>query len=48
MDPSLTGAYTRWENYWSKVTNPQFYNKDWTFIDLVKQVTLEDSALLYN
>jgi hypothetical protein len=30
------------------VADPQFYNKDRTFIDLVKQVTSEDSALPYN
>lgn len=30
------------------MTNSQFYNKDRTFVDLVKQVILEDSALLYN
>jgi hypothetical protein len=30
------------------VADPQFYNKDWTFIDLTKQVTSEDSALLFD
>ena len=48
MDPSLTGAYARWENHWSEATDPQFYNKDRTFVDLAKQVTSEDSALPYD
>ena len=48
MDPGLTGAYIRQENYQLEATDPEFYNKDRTFIDLAKQVTLEDSALPYN
>ena len=30
------------------MADPQFYNKDRTFVDLIKQVTLEDSALPYD
>jgi hypothetical protein len=45
---SLNGAYDSWENQWSKATDPQFYNKDHTFVDLAKQVTSEDSALPYD
>jgi len=30
------------------VADPQFYNKDRTFIDLAKQVTSENSALPYD
>jgi len=30
------------------VADPQFYNKDRTFVDLAKQVTSEDSALPYD
>jgi len=30
------------------VADPQFYNKDRTYVDLTKQVTSEDSALPYN
>ena len=48
IDSSLTSVYGSWEEQWSKVIDPQFYNKDRTFIDLAKQVTLEDSALLYD
>ena len=47
MHLSLTGLYDKWDEQWSKVAYPQFYNKDSTFVDLAKQVTLEDSALLY-
>jgi hypothetical protein len=45
---SLNTAYDSWENQWSKATDPQFYNKDHTFVDLAKQVTSEDSALPYD
>ncbi|KAH9208129.1 hypothetical protein DL95DRAFT_468027 [Leptodontidium sp. 2 PMI_412] len=45
---SLNTAYNSWENQWSKATDPQFYNKDHTFVDLAKQVTSEDSALPYD
>jgi hypothetical protein len=38
MDASLTSAYRRWEECWSKAADPQFYNKDRTFIDLGKQL----------
>jgi hypothetical protein len=48
MDSSLTQAYDSWQAQWSKVADPQFYNQDWTFVDLAKQVTLEDSTLLYD
>jgi hypothetical protein len=41
-------VYNSWLAKWSKVTNLQFYNKDYTFVDLVKQVILEDSALPYD
>jgi hypothetical protein len=41
----LTGAYDGWEHSWSQATDPQFYNKDRTFVDLAKQTTSEDSAL---
>jgi hypothetical protein len=45
---SLNAAYDGWENQWSQATDPQFYNKDRTFVDLAKQVTSEDSALPYD
>jgi hypothetical protein len=48
IDSGLTQAYNSWLAKWSKVTDLQFYNKDCTFVDLIKQVTLEDSALPYN
>jgi len=48
MRTSLTNAYDTWEEHWSKVADPQFYNRDRTFIDLAKQVTSEDSALPYD
>jgi hypothetical protein len=48
MDSGLTQAYDSWLAKWSEVTDPQFYNKDRTFVDLVKQVTSEDSALPYD
>ena len=48
MDASPTAAYGRWERVWSEVTDPQFYSKDRTFVDLGKQVTSEDSALPYD
>jgi hypothetical protein len=48
MDASLTAAYGRWGECWSRVTDPQFHNKDRTFVDLGKQVTSEDSALPYD
>jgi hypothetical protein len=44
----LTAAYEGWEQSWSQTTDPQFYNKDRTFIDLAKQTTSEDSALPYD
>ena len=43
----LTVAYEGWEHSWSQATDPQFYNKDRTFVDLAKQTTSEDSALPY-
>jgi hypothetical protein len=48
MHPSLTGLYGKWDEQWSKVADPQFYNKERTFVDLAKQVTSEDSALPYD
>ena len=48
IDASLTQAYDSWQVKWSEVTDPQFYNKDRTFVDLAKQVTSEDSALPYD
>lgn len=48
MDASLTQAYDSWQAKWSEVADPQFYNKDRTFVDLAKQVTSEDSALPYD
>jgi hypothetical protein len=48
MDSSLPSAYGGWEACWSKVADPQFYNKDRTFVDLAKQITSEDSALPYD
>jgi hypothetical protein len=33
---------------WSQVADLQFYNKDCIYINLIKQVTSEDSTLLYN
>ncbi|KAF2175411.1 hypothetical protein K469DRAFT_610840 [Zopfia rhizophila CBS 207.26] len=48
MDTSLTSVCGRWEECWSNVTDPQFYNKNRTFIDLAKQVTSKDSALPYD
>ncbi|KAF2177169.1 hypothetical protein K469DRAFT_697471 [Zopfia rhizophila CBS 207.26] len=45
---NLTSVFGRWEERWFKVTNPQFYNKNHTYVDLVKQVTSKDSALPYN
>ncbi len=48
MRTSLTNAYDTQEEHQSKVADLQFYNRDRTFIDLAKQVTLEDSALPYN
>ena len=40
--------YDSWQARWSEVADPQFYNKDRTFVDLAKQVTSEDSALPYD
>jgi len=48
MDTGLTQAYDGWQAKWSEVADPQFYNKDRTFVDLAKQVTSEDSALPYD
>ncbi|KAN0095005.1 hypothetical protein V8E51_015716 [Hyaloscypha variabilis] len=48
MDTGLAQAYDGWQAKWSEVADPQFYNKDRTFVDLAKQVTSEDSALLYD
>lgn len=48
MDESLSSAYARWEHCWYKATDPQFYSKDRTYVDLGKQVTSEDSALPYD
>jgi hypothetical protein len=45
---SLNIAYENWESQWSKATDPQFYNKDRTFVDLAKQITSEDSHLPYD
>ena len=48
MDASLTQAYDSWQAKWSEAADPQFYNKDRTFVDLAKQVTSEDSALPFD
>jgi len=48
INVSLTQAYNSWQAKWLEVANLQFYNKDCTFIDLTKQVTLKDNALPYN
>lgn len=48
MDTGLTQAYDGWQAKWSEVADPQFYNKDRTFVDLAKQVTSQDSALPYD
>ena len=48
MDSSLTAAFDSWEAQWSRATDPQFYNKDRTFVDLAKQTTSEDHALPYD
>lgn len=45
---SLTQAYEVWEQRWSDATNPEFYNKDRTYVDLAKQVTSKDSAVPYD
>jgi hypothetical protein len=45
---NLNTAYDSWNAQWSTATDPQFYNKDHTFVDLAKQVTSEDSALPYD
>ena len=46
--PGLTAAYNMWERRWSEATDPDFYNKDRTYVDLAKQTTSEDSALPYD
>jgi hypothetical protein len=48
VEQDLTAAYDSWERSWSEATDPQFYNKDRTFVDLAKQVTSEDSDLPYD
>lgn len=48
IDASLTAAYDSWKAQWSRATDLQFYNKDYTFVDLAKQVSSEDHALLYD
>ena len=48
VERDLTAAYDGWQRSWTQVTDPQFYNKDRTFVDLAKQVTSEDSDLLYD
>ena len=46
--PDLTDAYDVWEQRWSEATDPDFYNKNRTYVDLAKQTTSKDSALPYN
>ncbi|KFZ18365.1 hypothetical protein V502_04126, partial [Pseudogymnoascus sp. VKM F-4520 (FW-2644)] len=46
--PHLMQAYKVWEQRWSDATNLEFYNKDWTYVDLAKQVTSKDSAVPYD
>ena len=48
MRSRLTKIYNIQNKRQSSVTNLQFYNKNCTFVDLAKQATLEDTALLYN
>ena len=47
-DRDLITVYKDWESAWSQATDLQFYNKDYTFIDLAKQVMSEDSDLPYD
>ncbi|KAF2628000.1 hypothetical protein BU25DRAFT_299317, partial [Macroventuria anomochaeta] len=48
MTEDLSTTFCKWQNSWSRVTDPQFCSKDSTFVDLGKQVTSEDSNLLHN
>ncbi len=48
MRSSLTKIYNIQDERQSSVTDPQFYNKNRTFVDLAKQTTLEDTALPYD
>jgi hypothetical protein len=32
----LNTTYEGWEHSWSEATNPEYYNKDRTFVDLAK------------
>lgn len=45
---SLTTAFDVWQQRWSEATDPEFYNKDRTYVDLGKQISSEDSALPYD
>lgn len=44
----LAKMYDRWQMRQSNATNEQFYNKDRAFVNLAKQTTLGDIALLYD
>jgi hypothetical protein len=48
VERDLTAAFDGWFRSWAGATDPQFYNKDRTFVDLAKQVTSEDSDLPYD
>ncbi len=48
MRSSLTKIYNIQDKRQSSVTDPQFYNKNRTFVDLAKQTTSEDTALPYD
>ncbi len=48
MRDSLTKIYNIQDKRQSSIIDPQFYNKDRIFVDLVKQTTLEDAALPYD
>ena len=42
----LSSAYWKWQGCWSSTTNAEFYSKDYTFVNLSKQITSKDSNLL--
>lgn len=44
----LTKMYDKQQRRQNDTTDDQFYNKDRAFVDLAKQTTLSDTALLYN
>lgn len=44
----LPQVYYAWRQNWIAVMDERFYNKDDTFIDLGKQITSPNSALLFD